>query len=315
MPSTLVIFNPTAGRGRVRAQWPAVEQALRAAGVDFDTVATQARLDAVRLAREAAARYTAVISVGGDGTLHEIVNGLLQASNEGETIALGVVPLGNGDDFAKVLPPEAPVGGKPFTWPTAVAAIARGQTRLFDAGRLVGDPPGRGQPGGVSYFMNGMDVGFGAHAAQNFTTIPRVFTGMSAYMATVLKTLVAYPTVRLRVTLDDQPPFEQATTMTAITIGRCFANGFWVCPQAQPDDGLFDLMVAQAVSRLTILGLIPKIMKGAHTHEPVVKMLRARRVLLESPDPLIVEADGELPYLDTRRLEVEVLPRKLKVLA
>ncbi len=313
MPSTLVIYNPVAGRGRVRAQWPLVEQALRAAEVEFDVAATQAPLDAVRLAREAPERYTAVIGVGGDGTLHEILNGLLLASDEKETIALGVVPLGNGDDFAKVLPPQAPIGGQPFDWHTAVGMIAGGQTRLFDAGRMVGDPPGRDQPGGVRYFMNGLDVGFGAHAARNFTTIPSYLTGMSAYMATVLKTMVAYPKVHLRVQLDDQPPFEQDTTMTAITNGRCFANGFWVCPQAEADDGLLDLMLAQAVSRATIMRLIPKIMKGTHLHEPVIKMLRARRVVLESREPLLVEADGELPYLATRRLEVEVLPSKLRV--
>jgi len=314
MPSTLVIYNPIAGRGRAAAQWPQVEQALRQAGVEFDAVPTQAKLDAVRLAREAPGRYTAVVAVGGDGTVHEVVNGLLQASKEGETIALGVVPLGNGDDFAKVIPPQAPVGGKPFEWPEAVRKIAGGQTHLFDVGRMVGDPPGRDAPDGIRYFANGMDVGFGAHAALNFTTIPRFLTGMTAYMATVLKTMIAYPTVRLSIQLDEQPPFEQATSMTAITNGRCFANGFWVCPQAEADDGLFDLMVADAVSRRTIIGLIPKITHGTHLDDSHIKMYRARRVVLGSQAPLLVEADGELPYKGTHRLELELLPSKLRVM-
>ena len=84
MPSMLVIYNPAAGRGRVQAEWAQVEHSLRDAGVDFDAVATSAPLDAMRLAREAPRKYTTVISVGGDGTLHEIVNGLLQASGEQE---------------------------------------------------------------------------------------------------------------------------------------------------------------------------------------------------------------------------------------
>jgi diacylglycerol kinase (ATP) len=314
MPDTLVIYNPIAGRGRVQSQWPQVEQALQAAGVEFDAVASRAPLDAVQLAREASRKYNSVIGVGGDGTLHEIVNGLLQASGEDETIPLGVIPLGNGDDFAKVIPPLAPIGGKSFDWHLAVEKIARGETRLFDAGRMLGDHlrPDIGE--GAHYFVNGMDVGFGAHAARNFTTVPRFLKGMSAYLAAIFKTMIQYPIIRLSVQLDDQAPFQQTTTMTAITNGRCFANGFWVCPDASPDDGLFDLMVTQAVSRLTILRLIPKITKGSHTNEPVLKMYRARRVVLDSQAPLLVEADGELPYLETHHLELDILPRKLRLI-
>jgi diacylglycerol kinase (ATP) len=95
--------------------------------------------------------------------------------------------------------------------------------------------------------------------------------------------------------MDDEAPFDQATVMTAITNGRCIGSSFWVCPEARADDGLFDLMVSQNVSRLTILKMIPKFMKGTHVHEPVLSMYRAQRVVLESLSPLIVEADGENP--------------------
>ncbi len=315
----LVIYNPVAGRGRVRDAWPQVEQALRQAGVAFEAVATRAPLDATQLARQAAGssngRYQGVVAIGGDGTLHEALNGLLQASGEQPTLPLGIIPLGNGDDFAKVVPPEAPVGGKPFDWRTAVQIIAAGRTRLFDAVRMQGDHLRPDLGSGPHYLANGMDVGFGALATLNFLTIPRFLKGMTAYTAAILKTMIAYPTLRIRIQLDDQPFFEQTTTMTAVTNGRCFANGFWVCPQAQADDGLLDLMVADAVSRLTILNLIPKITKGTHTAEPVLKMLRARRVVIESDAPLVVEADGELPYLETHRLELTVLPRVMRLYA
>jgi YegS/Rv2252/BmrU family lipid kinase len=297
----------------VQAQWPAVEEALRQAGVEFEAVATRAPLEAIILARQAADKYTAVVGVGGDGTLHEIVNGLLQASGERETIPLGVVPLGNGDDFAKVLPPEALIGGKPFDWHLAVTKVAHGETRLYDAGRMRGDHSRFEAEGAAHYFVNGMDIGFGAHAAVNFTLIPKVLKGMSAYLAAILKTMVDYPRLQVRVHLDDLPPFEQATTMTAITNGRCFANGFWVCPDAMADDGLFDLMVAEDVNRLTILRLIPKFMNGTHVNERVIKMYRAKRVVLESKAPLMVEADGEIPYLETHRLEIDLLPKTLRM--
>lgn len=314
MPSTLVIYNPVAGRGRVKRTWLFVEKALQDAGVEFDVVSTRAPLDAIALARQAAQKYSTVVAVGGDGTVHEVVNGLMQASHEGETIALGVVPLGNGDDFAKVIPPETPIGKKPFDWRVAVQKIARGQTKLFDVGRMNGDHLRPELGTGAHYFMNGMDVGFGAVASLNFTTIPKFLVGMSAYMATILKTMIDYPTVHVRIQLDDEAPFEQATTMTAVTNGRCFANGFWVCPDARPDDGVFDLMIADAVNRRTILSLIPKITRGAHTKEPVIKMRTARHIVFDSKEPLVVESDGEVHYLGTHHLEVDVVPRKLRVI-
>jgi len=156
-------------------------------------------------------------------------------------------------------------------------------------------------------------VGFGAHAAANFTTIPKALKGMSAYLAAVLKTMICYPRLHLRIGLDELPSFEQTTAKTAVTNGRCFANGFWVCPDAKADDGLFDLMVGEAVGPLTILGLIPKLWRGTHVNEPVVKMYRASRVTLESDEPLVVEADGEILYSETHRLEVDILPKKLQV--
>ena len=93
-------------------------------------------------------------------------------------------------------------------------------------------------------------------------------------------TLVDYPSLHLRIQLDDQPPFEQPTTITAITNGRCFGSGFWVCPAAQADDGLLDLMVGDRVSRLRVLQLITKFMKGTHVNEPEAHLYQAQRVLL-----------------------------------
>ena len=308
MPDALIIYNPVAGRGRVQACWPEVEKALHQVGVDFVAVPTRAPLDATKMAERAPGVYRAVIGVGGDGTVHEIINGLARAAGEGETLPVGVIPLGNGDDFAKVIPPVTPVGGKPYGWRLGVEKIAQMQTQTFDLGRIctLSDTP--------HYFMNGMDIGFGAHGVLNFTTIPRFLTGFTAYLAAVFKTMVRYPLLPVRLQLDDQPPFEQISAMTAIMNGRCFGNGFWVTPEALPDDGLFDVLVAQGVGRLTILRLVPKFMRGTHTRERVLRFYRARKVVLESSVPLVVEADGELPYQQARRLVIEILPRRLRVI-
>jgi len=310
----LVIYNPHAGRGRVRTLWPQVELALHQAGVDFDIAATGFPLDALRLGAQAAQEYSAVVSVGGDGTTHEVVNGLLRASAEGETIPLGIVPMGTGDDFVKMLPPETPIGGKPFDWSAAVERIARGQTHLYDVGRIQaeGKKPGLGD--GPHYFTNSMTLGFGALAAFHHASMPRFLKGIWAYFAAIARTMVAFPVLHARFTLDEQPAFEQASTITAVMNGRCFGNGMWVAPQACADDGSLDMMITREISRLTIIRLLPKLMQGKHIHEPEVAMYRARKVVIESVAPLVVEADGEVPFLQARRLEVTVLPGRLRVM-
>ena len=314
MPDVLVIYNPTAGRGRVRARWPEVERALHEAGIDFVAVPTRAPLDATKMARRAPGMYSAVIGVGGDGTMHEIINGLTEVSGNGETLPIGVIPLGNGDDFAKVIPPEAPIGGKPFDWRAAVEKVARMQSHHFDLGRVIARGEFLTPEGDARYFMNGMDIGFGAHSVLNFITIPKFLRGFPAYLATVLKTMIRYPLLPVRVQLDEQSPFEQVTAMTAVMNGRSLGNGFWVAPDASPVDGLFDVMVAQGVSRLTILRLVPKFMRGTHTGEQVLRFYRARKVVLESRVPLVVEADGEILFREAHRLEIEILPGKLRVM-
>ena len=314
MPSILVIFNPIAGRGRVKKHWPEVQQGLIDAGIEFDVVTTSAPLDAVKLAEKAATKYSTVVAVGGDGTVHEVVNGLLRASNEGETITLGVVPLGNGDDFAKMVPPQTKIGGKAFDWRIAIEKIAKGQTKMFDIGRMSSDQLLSDRDNKPQYFMNGMDIGFGAQAALNFTKVPIFLTGMAAYLAAIMKTLVDYHIPKVTIQIDDQEAFEQSTTMTAITNGRCFGSGFWVCPEAQVDDGLLDVMVTQSVGRLKIMRLIPKIMKGTHVNEPILKSYRARRVDIKAHQPFVVEADGEIPYPKTRHLEVQILDKRLRVI-
>jgi len=290
----LVILNPVAGRGRVRREWPRLAGALRAAGVAFDLVETKAPGEGVALAERAARGYDAVIAAGGDGTVHEVANGLLRA---GGTAAFGVLPLGSGDDFAKMLPAR-----------DAVERISRPDVRAFDAGCI--------RSGGVErYFANGMDIGFGAHASRNVRRVPRWLTGLGAYLGALALTLVRYPKLEVRLQLDGGMPFTQTTAMAAVMNGRAFGGSFHVCPEACIDDGELDLLIADGVGRLEILGLVPKIMRGTHAGDPRLRLARARRVLIESGEPLLVEADGEIAIEDARSVEIEILPGALRVLA
>jgi YegS/Rv2252/BmrU family lipid kinase len=314
MASILVIHNPVAGHARVKALWPQVAAALKSAGAEFDAVATTAPRQATEIARAAVGRYAAVVGVGGDGTMSEILNGLMQASVGAETLPLGIIPMGNGDDFAKVLPPEARIGQPGYDWRTGVAKVASGQTRLYDVGRIRSVAQGMDDGKRDRYFLNIVDVGFGALTVRNFVTVPRFLSGYPAYLAAVLKTLVDYPSLHLRIQFDDGPVFDQTTTIAAIGNGRCFGGGFWVCPDARPDDGWFDVMVTERISRRTIMRLLPKLQRGTHVESAAVAMSRARRVVLESDEPFLVEADGELPIGSTRRVEIDLLPQRVRLM-
>jgi diacylglycerol kinase (ATP) len=311
MGKTLVIYNPVSGRGRAAKQWQEVEPGLRALGVEFDVAPTHESLHAVRLAWEAPGRgYDRVIAAGGDGLIHEVVNGLMRASNEAETIPLGVIPLGNGNDFNKMTPPVCGIGETHDDWHAAIGRIATGETMCFDIGRISGDNPVPGQPHPV-YFHNGMDVGFGAQVAKHTRDVPGFLHGTAMYLASVILTLADYQVPYLKIQLDDGTKIEQPSTMTAIANGRCFGGGFWIAPNASTNDARFEVMISKGLGRAGILGLVPRVMKGTHVTHPAVRMLQTSRAVIDSPQPLVVEADGEIPFLEAHHLEIELLPGRL----
>ena len=167
MSKTLVVLNPIAGHGAALKMFPQVESALRDAGVEFDVAHTCAALHAVQIGKDAPGQgYERVVAVGGDGIAHEVMNGLMQASNEGETIALGIIPLGTGNDFIKSFPPGADAGQDTHDWRAAIPRIASGKTALVDVGKITGDVAVAGQSN-PQYFTNGTDVGFGRVGASN----------------------------------------------------------------------------------------------------------------------------------------------------
>jgi diacylglycerol kinase (ATP) len=293
LSGVLVIVNPAADRGRAARRWPAVAQDLKRSGIAFDEAITAASGDAVAIAERAASTHDVVVAAGGDGTVHEVANGLLRA---GGRAAFGVIPLGSGDDFAKLLSKDV------------VFSLLNGKTKQFDVGRIVSGSE-------VRYFANGMDIGFGAHGARNVQRVPRFLTGFGAYLGALALTMVRYPLLTIRLELDDAPAFELTSAMTAVMNGTTFGGSFRVCPEATPDDGLLDLLLVGAVSRFEILQLVPKILRGTHVGDPRVRMARAKRVRIEADAPLLVEADGEIAFEGVRSLHIDLLPAALRVVS
>ncbi len=314
MSKTLVILNPLSGHGNGEKVWRQIEIALREGGLAFDLAQTTAPRTAVKIAEDAKrSDYETLISVGGDGTVNEIVNGMLRASNGGPSGSLGIISVGSGNDFVKSFAPQLGVvpTGKRADWRIGVQQILAGKTRTVDVGRIGADHPAP-HFAATHYFVNCLDTGFGANAAMHAHDF-RFLQGLPMYLAAVFKTLVKYAVPRVKVELDNTR-VEQPSTMIAVANGRCIGGGFWVAPNALHDDGLFDVMIAEGLGRIGILSLLPKVMQGTHVFDPRVKYVKSSRVVIESPDPLVIESDGEIPFIGARRAEIEILPRRLRVL-
>jgi len=296
--SYFVIHNPTAARGGAAGVARRLEPVLDDSGVDYRIVSTETPRHAETLAEQAALEgWDAVVAVGGDGTVQQVAAGLLRASGEAPTIPLGIVGVGNGNDFIKLLdlPPQQPEA--------AIRRVLAAEPRAVDVGRV-----------GTRYFTNGVGIGFDAQVAIEASKIRRL-RGMPLYAWAVIKVLRSLRSPRIRLTLDGTTILDQPLTIVTVGNGACHGGGFWICPNARPDDGLFDVCVADAVSLPRLLRLLPNVMRGTHVHMPEVTVHRARHVHISSPDPLPMHADGEIFGDAIHEVSMEILPGRLTVLA
>jgi YegS/Rv2252/BmrU family lipid kinase len=250
--------------------------------------------DATRLVREGLERGPRMIAVaGGDGTLLEAVNGCMTAAFR--PAAVGLIPVGTGNDFAKMLDLDS-------DWEKACGLFADGQTQAVDVGRC-----------NDRYFINGVGIGFDAQVAVEANR-SRLLRGNAVYLGALTRTLThRYRTPRVRLEFDGQS-IEQAVTLVAAANGRSYGGTFHMAPAAVIDDGLFELVIADALSRRGILRLAPRVMRGTHLDQPAVRCLRVRTLTVTSRDPLPVHADGEIIDEAAHHVRIEMLSRALTFL-
>ncbi len=302
---TIVILNPKSGKGAAEKLWVQIEAELERGKLEFEMVRTSAACAAIHIAEEAKRDgYENVIAVGGDGTLNEVANGLMRAACDGIGGTLGMVPVGSGNDFITSV-------GTP-KWHEAIQRILSGQTRMVDIGRITADQPAPGYDSPVRYFLNSVDTGFGAQTAEHAHDVP-FLQGMPLYLAAIIKTLVAYSVPRLTLQFDHQR-IEQPSSILVAANGRQFGGGFLIAPTASIEDGLLDVILAKGLGRLEILSFLPRVMRGTHIGDPRVRFLQTARLVIDSPDPLIVEADGEIPFVAAHHLDIEILPKRLRIM-
>ena len=300
-----VILNPRSGEGSGRRVRPELERELTRRGLTFVLEETEFAGHALELARGAARRGASiVVAAGGDGTIHEVANGLLQTRDElGDALpALGIVPIGTGNDFVK-----AALGGTDRQ--DAYDVLASGVVRRFDAGRIE-------WAGGAEFFINAAGTGIDVEVVRQMRRMPWLH-GVFSYLVALVRALVSYRPIPLRVRTDDSSS-EQRVMIIAVANGHCLAGGFYLCPDAVPDDGRLDVCIVEEVNLLQAMRVLPKILRGTHGESRKVKLLQSRSVeITASGDaPLYFQLDGELREpADARRLRVEVCPGVLPVVA
>jgi diacylglycerol kinase (ATP) len=301
MSNTTVILNPSAGRGAGARLAPQISEWLAGSGLDFDLCATSAPGQATVLAREAAARgHHTVIAVGGDGTANEVLNGLMQANCDRDSIALGILPIGTGNDFAFG-------AGIPLDLGDACRVVARGQSRLVDVGRMHAENE---EP---VYFGNGTGVGFDAMANIESRKITRL-RGYLLYLVAVIRTLAYYYHAPETIIQIDDDELAQPSLMISIMNGRRMGGAFYMTPASQMDDGLLDLCIAGKVDRPKMVSFLPRFMRGTHITDPAITMTQGQRVTVISDTPWAAQVDGEIYGVGAQRFEIELLPLRLRLI-
>lgn len=298
-----LIVNPNADLGRA---WQ-VAGNLRPIVEEFggaDWTGTVYPGHAVELARQAAEEgHEIVVAAGGDGTAHEVANGLMQVP-EGKRPRMGIVPIGSGNDFAHA------VGMDPSPY-TALRQIFTGSTHRIDVGVL------KSGHGRQEYWVNTMGIGFDATATIRSRRIT-VARGFLIYLLAVLQTILWNHDAPQMEIHTDEENWTERLLMFVLCNGPREGGGFYVQPDARTDDEMFHYAAIGKVSRLMMLRILPEVMRGTHGKMKAVRMGKFRNLQLKADAPLYIHTDGEIFAgfgTDVHDLQVELLPGALEIVS
>jgi diacylglycerol kinase (ATP) len=296
-----IILNPWSDRGRAASYRESILEWTRPYG-PVDLVLTEGPGHAKELAMAAADAGCDLVAVaGGDGTIHEVVNGLVHGGRSQTT--LGVIPIGSGNDFAYALK----LNGNPAA---AVQRLFKGERRTIDLARVEDDK------GRFAVIHNGLGFGFDATITIESRNITRIH-GFAMYLVAVLRTIAFYYQAPECEILFDDEVVRQQLLLLAIGVGPRAGGGFLLTPQANHQDNLLHSCTVDPVGRATMLAMLPKVMKGTHVKAPFVTMRRNRYIAVRSNLPMAVHTDGEIfayPENQVYRIAVTSLPEAITVM-
>ncbi len=300
-PKTKLIFNPIANLGRA---W-SVASSLRPIVMDLggaDWTGTAYPTHATELAARAAEEgYEQVVAMGGDGTMHEVLNGLMQVPVERRP-KLGIVPIGSGNDFAYA----CGISSQPEE---ALTQALTGTPTPVDIGHLI-DNQGHNE-----YWANAIGIGFDTIVTLNSRKV-KYLQGFPVYLVAVLQSILfQYVPFQLKMTIDDQT-WEDKLMMLVLMNGKREGGGFHVTPAAKPDDGILDLLSIRKVSRLRMLQILPSVMNGTQAKFSDCQIKQFKKIHIESDRPLYVHADGEIlatPQAHCKQMDISIIQNAIQV--
>lgn len=291
-----VFINPTAGRGRTGRRVPRIEELLSQAGLIPEFYKSIAVGNLEQQVRECVNNGADIVVIaGGDGSIHEAVNGIMRAHREA---SIGIIPSGTGNDFAKA-------ADIPLDWETATTLLAdriasNSSPRPVDVGRL-----------NARYFANGVGVGFDARVTQIARSY-RLPIGDLVYLAAIFRAMIdGIATPRLKVVSDDFE-WDGPVTLANVSNGPWIGGMFHIAPMANNADGKLELLIAAPVTRRRITTLLPKLIRGRHLNEAEITHRSVQKLFIEADAPVLSHLDGEVQEPQTR-FDIEILPAALKL--
>ena len=299
-----IILNPTAGKGNGQRVRPQIEALLDQYKLDYDLVETEFPEHATELARLAVnEKYDIVVAAGGDGTVNEVINGILKSRNGKKSgPALAVIPVGRGNDFAYGV-------NIPINVEEAVSLLAAQPRNWIDIGKVHSSDPNE-----FLYFGNGVGMGF--DAVVGFVASKMKLTGMLSYLVAALKTIFIFykpPSVEI---LLENDRFELSALMVSIMNGRRMGGGFMMAPNAKTDDGFLDLCIVREIPQMSMFGMIAKFMKGTQNSDPAVTAVQSKKIVIKAlSGSLPVHADGVTVCEEGQELTIELLPKMLEIIS
>ncbi len=282
----VLLVNPTSGSGRALKILPRVEAALDASRVPFRVVRTKSLDHGVDKALTAVEAGELPVVISGDGLV-----GAIGGAIAGGEIPLGIVPVGRGNDLARVL-------GIPTEPEEAIAVVLAGHTRTIDIGEANGRP-----------FLGIASVGFDSDA--NRIANESRLGGNLVYAWAALRALIAWKPARFTIAIGDQRTRVEGYSVV-VANNKAYGGGMYIAPDAELDDGRFDVVTLAKLGKLRYLGNLPKVFKGTHVRIPQVNVTRAARLSVSASRPFAVYADGE--HLTDLPADLRVIPSALRVL-
>jgi len=298
---TIFLVNPASANGSTGRRWPELARRAAAAGLEGATLFSERQGHLAELAREAALDGAELlVVVGGDGSVNEVANGLAGLGRQPE---VAIVPRGTGWDFSRTF-------GIPRKVDDAVHVALEGDVRTIDVGRA----SYRAWDGSdaTTSFANVASAGMSGAIAQRANETTKALGGKASYLWATFAVFSGWEATEIEVVVDGE---RRTGRMFDVVVanGRFFGGGLQICPEAEPDDGLFDVLTIGDVTKRDLVLTMPKMYRGTHLPHPKAELLRGPSVTVTSETPLPIELDGEQPGTTPATFEVAAGALRLRV--